>query len=128
VDRLAGLAEGTEFVFRQDDVLWVTIEETDLLFIDTWHVYEQLSEELRLHAGAARKYVVLHDTTTFGDQGESAGHRGLWPAIEEFLAQGTFRLKARYANNNGLTVLERIALPPLGQDAAERKATAEPRG
>jgi GT2 family glycosyltransferase/Flp pilus assembly protein TadD len=112
VDKLAALAGETEFVFHQDDVLWVTIEETDLLFIDTWHVYEQLSEELRLHASAARKYVVLHDTTTFGEQGEAAGHRGLWPAVEEFLAQGTFRLKQRFTHNNGLTVLERIAPLP----------------
>jgi tetratricopeptide (TPR) repeat protein len=114
VDRLARLANGTEFVFRQEDVLWVTIEETDLLFIDTWHVYEQLCEELRLHAGAVRKYIVLHDTTTFGEQGEAEGHKGLWPAVEEFLAQGTFRLKERFTHNNGLTVLERMAPLPLG--------------
>jgi tetratricopeptide (TPR) repeat protein len=128
VDRLAALAGETEFVFRQEDVLWVTLEETDLLFIDTWHVYEQLSEELRLHASAVRKYIVLHDTTTFGDHGESAGHRGLWPAVEEFLAQGTFRLKERFHHNNGLTVLERVSLPPLRRDAPVCKATAEPGG
>ena len=51
---------------------------------------------------------MLHDTTTFGEQGETPGHRGLWPAVEEFLAQGTFRLKARYENNNGLAVLEAV--------------------
>jgi hypothetical protein len=28
--------------------------------------------------------------------------------VEEFLAQGIFRLKERYDNNNGLTVLERV--------------------
>jgi GT2 family glycosyltransferase/Flp pilus assembly protein TadD len=128
VDRLAALAGRTELVFRQDDVLWVTIEETDLLFIDTWHVYEQLSEELRLHASAARKYIVLHDTTTFGEQGEAPGHRGLWSAVEEFLAQGTFRLQARYANNNGLTVLERITPSTLRQDGVERETGIEPEG
>ena len=35
------------------DVRTVAIAETDLLFIDTWHVYAQLKEELRLHAGKA---------------------------------------------------------------------------
>ncbi len=107
VDALASLAGRTEFVFHEVDVLAVEIEETDLLFVDTWHVYGQLKEELRLHAGKARKYVVLHDTTTFGDRGESAGHRGLWPAVEEFLAEGAFVLRDRAHNNNGLTVLER---------------------
>jgi hypothetical protein len=47
-------------------------------------------------------------TTTFGAQGESPGHRGLWPAVEEFLAQGTFWVRARHDHNNGLTVLERV--------------------
>ena len=42
-------------------------------------------------------------------RGETVGHQGLWAAIEEFLAEGMFRLKQRYENNNGLTVLERIS-------------------
>src|SRR5262249_36237364 len=50
VDLLQSLAGNTDFVFHQADVRNVTIEETDLLFIDTWHVYEQLKDELRLHA------------------------------------------------------------------------------
>jgi hypothetical protein len=112
VDRLKALAGRTRFHLVQADVLSVEIEETDLLFIDTWHVYEQLAEELRRHAGKARKYIVLHDTTTFGERGESPGHRGLWPAVEEFLAKGGFRLRERRTNNNGLTILERMASHP----------------
>jgi glycosyltransferase involved in cell wall biosynthesis/predicted Zn-dependent protease len=108
VELLQKLAGVTEFVFHEADVMRVQIEPTDLLLIDTWHVYEQLREELRLHSEKARRFIVLHDTTTFAEQGESPGHRGLWPAVEEFLAQGTFRLKQRYVNNNGLTVLERM--------------------
>jgi hypothetical protein len=96
-------------MFQQADVLAVDIEETDLLFIDTLHVYEQLQEELRLHAGKVRRYIVLHDTMTFGERGEVQGRLGLRPAVEEFLAQGTFYVKDRYENNNGLTVLERRA-------------------
>src|SRR5205085_2957781 len=74
IDRLRALAGRTEFVFHRADVLQISIEETDLLFIDTWHVYEQLKEEFRLHADKARKYIVLHDTSTFGEQGETPGH------------------------------------------------------
>src|SRR5262249_15621011 len=97
----------------QEDVLTADIEETDLLFIDTWHVYEQLRQELRRHAGKVRKYIVLHDTTTFGEHGDVAAHKGLWSAGEGFLAAGTFRLKERYHHNNGLTVLEarQVVLP-----------------
>src|SRR5262249_33852626 len=105
VDRLRDLAWETRFSFHEADVLGVEIDPTDLLFIDTWHVYGQLREELRLHGGKARKYIVLPDTPAFGERGEIDGHRGLWPAVEEFLALGTFRLLQRYENNNGLTVL-----------------------
>src|SRR5690606_29968661 len=108
VDELRELAGRTEFTFIEADVLEVEIEPTDLLFIDTWHVYEQLKEELRRHSVQARRYIVLHDTTTFGEQGESPGWRGLWPAVEEFLRMSTFRLKHRFHHNNGLTVLERL--------------------
>jgi GT2 family glycosyltransferase/tetratricopeptide (TPR) repeat protein len=107
IDALHALAGRTEFVFQKANVLQATIEETDLLFIDTWHVYDQLREELRLHSGKVRKYIVLHDTNTFGQVGETEGHAGLWPAVEEFLAQGSFRLKHRFENNNGLAILER---------------------
>jgi hypothetical protein len=108
VDQLRALAGRTRFAFHQADVRTVAIAETDLLFIDTWHVYGQLKEELRLHAAKARKYLVLHDTTSYAEKGETEGHRGLWPAVEEFLGRGTFRIQRRYDNNNGLTVLERV--------------------
>src|SRR5262245_40291519 len=70
VDRLEKLAGRTRVVFHQADVLQKEIEETDLLFIDTWHVYEQLREELRRHADKVRRYIVLHHITTFGVAGE----------------------------------------------------------
>ncbi len=131
VDALERTADGTEFVFRREDVLHAEIEETDLLFIDTLHDYEQLAEELRLHAGKARRYVVLHDTTTFGERGETPGRRGLWPAVEEFLALGAFRLQARYENNNGLAVLEAVGPPaeadrPVVIEGCNSEANAAP--
>jgi tetratricopeptide (TPR) repeat protein len=119
VDQLAALAGQTEFVFRQGDVLRADIEETDLLLLDSVHAYEPLKEELRRHAARARRYIVLHDTTTFGERGEAEGQRGLWPAVEEFLAEGTFRLKQRFTNNNGLTVLERTGADLAGEERRE---------
>jgi hypothetical protein len=72
-------------------------------------------QELARHAAKVRRYIVLHDTTTFGTHGEVEGQRGLWPAVEAFLARGTFRLKQRYENNNGLTVLEAVAPDTAGE-------------
>jgi hypothetical protein len=104
-ERLAKNA-GIKFKFIQGDTTKISIAPTDLLFIDTWHVYEQLKKELDLHSGKVRKYIILHDTTIFGKNGETEGHRGLWPAVEEFIkANPAWTIKERYTNNNGLTVL-----------------------
>lgn len=107
VDELAKLAGRTEFVFHNQDVLKVDIEETDLLFIDTFHTYEQLSQELSLHGNKARKYIAMHDTEQNEVIGEKPGSEGLQRAIDEFLAHGTFKMLARYWDSCGMTVLRR---------------------
>ena len=113
---------GIDFTFIQADTLDpnFSIQETDLLFIDTWHIYRQLVQELRIHGNKARKYIILHDTTSFGEEDE--GHwdeyskrvgnpgekRGLWHAIMEFLDENPqWGLLERYTHNNGLTILAR---------------------
>lgn len=100
--------ENIEFIFDKKDVLAIEIEETDLLFIDTYHIYEQLSKELSLHASKAKKYIILHDTTTFAIDGENQKHGGIWKAVEEFLYKNEdWKIEKRFENNNGLTILKR---------------------
>jgi hypothetical protein len=121
LDNAARGARGTRFIFHQADVLNVEIEATDLLFIDTWHTYDQLKRELALHAHKVRRHLVFHDTTTYGEVGEAPGHRGLWPAIEEFLQEHPeWTLTARLTNNNGLTVLTRAGNPAPALDPSKR--------
>jgi len=108
---------GIDFKFVQASTLDIEIEKTDLLFIDTWHCYQQLKSELSLHSQNVAKYIVLHDTTTYefvdeelyGDCSNSEKH-GLWAAIEEFvLSDPNWILEKRYINNNGLTILKRVS-------------------
>lgn len=100
---------GADWTFREEDVLDAEPVETDLLFIDTLHTYAQLTAELERHSGGVSTYIVLHDTTTFGDRGEDGTTPGIWRATEQFLAShGHWSLRARFTNNNGLTVLERV--------------------
>ena len=102
----------------------------DITFIDTWHVYGQLKRELAKFAPVTRKYIVMHDTTVDEWDGETKRNihkydvqkqseeseipveeimKGLWPAIEEFLAANSdWVLDARWTNNNGLTILKRV--------------------
>lgn len=101
----------TKFTFIQSDVLKTNIEDTDLLFIDTLHQYNQLTKELNMHANKVRKYIIFHDTSKFEYRDEYTDSLGgLWPAIETFLEKNKnfWKLKERYTNNNGLTVIERI--------------------
>lgn len=52
-DDLLQLKGRTDLRYHEASTLEVAIEPTDLLFIDTFHVYEQLRRELELHAGAS---------------------------------------------------------------------------
>ncbi len=102
----------TEFEFRVANTLDLEIEETDLLFIDTLHNYNQLKSELELHGNKAKKYIIFHDTTAFEWIGESyenkMDEKGLWYAIEEFLETNPhWEILERFTNNNGLTILKR---------------------
>lgn len=102
----------TDFQFKLGNTLHIQIEPTDFLFIDTLHNYDQLREELRLHADKAKKYIGFHDTSSFEWYGESYDgipRKGIWPAIQEFLeANPHWRIKERFRNNNGLTILQRV--------------------
>jgi hypothetical protein len=117
VDELEQLAPGVfEFVLK--DVLEAEIEETDFLFIDTYHTANQLEKELLRHSGKVRKYIGFHDTYIFWEVGEEpyAGinedavtNKGLRYAIEPFLAKGGWTIAFMTDKNNGLLIIEREA-------------------
>lgn len=114
----------TEFQFIEADVLKIDIEKTDMLFIDTLHTYNQLSKELRKHEKNVNKWIILHDTITFGQVDElfyqngkisdeisnqEVNKRGLYNALIDFLYENkNWKIKEHFTNNNGLTIIERI--------------------
>lgn len=101
--------------------------ETDLTFIDTWHVYAQLKRELEKYSKITKKYIIMHDTEVDANYGETIRcgwnaeeqsrqtgypveeiNRGLIPAVVEFLENNPeWTMHEHYKNNNGLTVLQR---------------------
>lgn len=101
--------QGKNVQYIQANVLNIEIDPCDLLFIDTLHTYQQLKQELALHGNCAKKFLVFHDTHTFGLRGEVGSDRqGLLSAIVEFLISNPhWRFSIYKTNNNGLTVLER---------------------
>ena len=99
--------EGTDWSFTVADTRGIEISQTDLLFIDTLHEYDQLRAELDLHGNKARKYLAFHDTVTFGERGELGG-QGLNLAIAEFKQRNPhWFTMADFKNCNGLKVLRR---------------------
>jgi hypothetical protein len=104
-----------DFKFIIGNSLEIEIEETDLLFIDTLHTYHQLKTELQKHSSKVKKYIILHDTTTYNSIDEEnyytglypvENKSGLWPAVEEFLQNNLeWKILDIYTNNNGLTIL-----------------------
>jgi hypothetical protein len=121
-------AEGLNTVFYQQSDLECPLEQTELFFIDTWHVYGHMKRELDRWNSYVTKYIIMHDTTLDEWNGEtircrlnaakqsiehnmplSEINRGIWPAIHEFLhAHPEWKIRERFTNNNGLTVLERV--------------------
>jgi len=119
---------GIDVVFYQQDDLKCPVEETELLFIDTWHVYGHLKRELERWNTNVTKYIIMHDTTVdewlgetirgninADEQSRVSGipvgeiRKGIWPAIDEFLTyHPDWILEKRFTNNNGLTILKRI--------------------
>ena len=100
--------ENIDFKFLLEDSRKVDLPEHDLLFIDTLHKYEVVKEELRVQSSKTRKYIIFHDTVTYGTLDEFGGGPGLNKAIDEFLSTNkNWIVKEVFYNNNGLTVLEK---------------------
>ncbi len=115
------VSQSVDWEFIQADVLKIEIEPTELLFIDTLHIYSQLKKELELHAKNVSKYIILHDTSTYCNSPEPLSwqtknvipnyiedDRGLCPAISEFLEENPWVIEKKLENNNGLTILARV--------------------
>jgi len=100
-----------DFRFILADDLTIELDEMDLLFIDTLHTYSQLDKELRLHANKSKKWIILHDTQSFGEYVmNSIGimEGGMKYALDKFLLENnSWFIKKHYSNCHGLTILER---------------------
>ena len=106
-DLLETLASPGVFRFLIGDSLSSEIEPTDLLFIDTTHTADHLSQELARHAEQVRRWIVLHDTTTFGERSEDGG-LGMSVALERFVRDHPqWSVEEQHMHQHGLTVLAR---------------------
>ena len=102
-----GDTKETKELARSEGILWGFVKmsslefkfrRTELLFIDTIHFYDQLIQELRIHAPRTTKYIIMHDTAI----------PEMERAIDDFLIGNMdWKVKETFENNNGLVVLQR---------------------
>lgn len=116
---LCQLAGRTSFQPRTGDTLKITIEPTELLFIDTLHTGKQLLTELERHCDPKErrvsKYLVFHDTVTFGLVGED-GKPGLRTAIRQFQSYYAFPLwKLMDANDPAVAAAAKLGIAQSGE-------------
>jgi len=98
IDTAADL--GLDFTFHEADTRIIEIEETDLLFIDTEHTYDQMQKELELHGNKARKFIIFHDTAYCHEMNV---------AIKEFMEANPHWVdEEEVTNNNGFKIIKRI--------------------
>lgn len=116
---------GARWEYRIADSRRTQVPPCDLLFFDSHHSYKQLRDELEAHAHKVRRYMVFHDTITFGSiaaNGETGKHAwryetgrsvplehlGIRPAIDHYMAQDdSWRVRSHYVDSHGLLILER---------------------
>lgn len=118
---------GRRWTYRIEDSRSADVTPCDLLFIDSLHTYQQVKAELARHADSVRRWLVFHDTITFGSvgaDGETGRQQwtyqvgqsvppsalGIRPAIDELLIRDpSWRIHSHYTDSHGLLVLERDA-------------------
>jgi len=116
---------GDQWRYCLQDSRTALFPDPDLLFIDAQHDYSHVKAELDAHADRVRRYLVFHDTITFGSigaRGESGEQLwtyqtgqsvptaalGIRPAIDELMIRdASWRIVAHYTDSHGLLVLER---------------------
>lgn len=108
--------DGIQLEFVSGDSIETRIDLTDLLFIDTWHTYEQLLLELLIHSGKVRKYIIAHDTSEKSFPGMSC-------AVKDFLVENKQWMVTDYFTNEpGMIVLSRMNNDPVSDVGFDKVA------
>jgi hypothetical protein len=91
----------------------VTLPPVELLFVDSEHNYPHIKKELDMHGNVPSKFLVFHDTVTFGTVGYMypkirVPGMGILRAIDEFVtANKHWVAQTHYLDHNGMLVLAR---------------------
>lgn len=100
---------GIEYDYVLADSLSVTIEPTDLLFLDGNHTYEYVIGELRKHSPNVKKWMFAHDINHEGKMSPVGKPYAVMAGITTFLKENNkWKIKLIDKRQVGLLILERI--------------------
>lgn len=86
-------------VIESDSTHKRTVNDVDVLLIDSKHTYQHCKKELRLHAESVQKYIIFHDT---------AAKPELKQAVNEFVSNNVeWDIVEDFTDNVGYTVIGR---------------------
>lgn len=103
--------------YEEDSLTCVCASHPGMILFDSLHTFDQLAGELNRHAGKAERFLVFHDTVTFGEHGclDNSGKPdphvpGIRAAIDAFQAtHPEWRTMLHVVDSHGLLVLRRGA-------------------
>ncbi|SRR5581483_4205211 len=120
IEEIAASQTKTKFTFHQQSSLTAEFDSTDLLFIDSLHQYDQVLQELCLHAPKVKQYLMFHDTFAWAyiDENPSgnptdinfgwAHKKGVAAAIGHYMVDHPeWKIYEQFYHNCGLTVYKR---------------------
>jgi len=85
-----------------------SIEQTDMLFIDTTHTYGTMMDELNKFAPSVKRFIIARGTKNNGEIGEDGGP-GILVAMRDYMKKNPKWSVIHYTPNQyGLTVLGRL--------------------
>jgi len=102
------ISQGKDVKYYQSENTMVDIEQTDLLYIDTYHEYHHLQSQLSLHHQKVKKYLVFNGTCQYAFQGESPDSKGILVCIIDFITNNSeWKFRKVETSSDGLVILER---------------------
>lgn len=107
---------GPRWEYKIEDTRTAKVEPTEMLFVDAMHNYHHVRAELEAHADKVSRFLVFHDTITFGSFGavDESGREqrdvlGIRPAIDELMIRNReWFIREHHYHSHGLLVLERL--------------------
>lgn len=86
-----------------DSTSIATINDTDMLVIDSYHHPDHMRKELKVHSPNVHKYIIAHDTNMINGRPNDS----LYQCLKNFAIDNNWEIIERGITNVGYTVLRR---------------------